>query len=310
MESCELHGRPDAPRARGKGVPALPPPNFARRVTRTLRRLLALASLLPLPAIASAADIPVITHGDDVRLENHLVPGKLVLFDFYADWCGPCRSLSPTIDRLADDNAGKLAVRKVDIVNWGSDVAKSYRIGSIPHLKLYGGDGTLLAEGGAQGVLEELEKRLGQPIAYGSPPRQAAGELPSGGGTAGPLLVVLLLFAAATAAALFLFRSRTEVARIGAMRTPDEAGAPNNFPHRAEEGGGPPSLAIPHPEPAAADRIWFVRVDVGIDGPYTPREIVALRRHGHLAAGAVVRRRNEREWTPLEVVFGKDVAGG
>ena len=69
------------------------------------------------PGVAAAVDIPTITRGHEVNLEEHLVSGKLVLLDFYADWCGPCRALEPQIERLAAQHASDVAVRKVDVID-------------------------------------------------------------------------------------------------------------------------------------------------------------------------------------------------
>ncbi|MEY4674284.1 MAG: hypothetical protein RL148_2068 [Planctomycetota bacterium] len=54
-----------------------------------------------------------------------------VLVDFSASWCGPCKALAPTIDKLAAEYAGKLAVYKVDI-DKAEDSASSFGITSVP----------------------------------------------------------------------------------------------------------------------------------------------------------------------------------
>lgn len=40
---------------------------------------------------------------------------KLVIIDFYATWCGPCRVIAPVLETIANENAGKLVVVKVDV---------------------------------------------------------------------------------------------------------------------------------------------------------------------------------------------------
>lgn len=55
----------------------------------------------------------------------------LVLVDFYADWCGPCRQLSPTIQKLADDYEGKVLVLKVN-VDKAQKLVRTENIKSIP----------------------------------------------------------------------------------------------------------------------------------------------------------------------------------
>jgi len=60
----------------------------------------------------------------------------LVLVDFWAAWCPPCRRLAPTIDALAADYEGRLSVAKVD-VDGNPELAQRYGIQSIPTLILF-----------------------------------------------------------------------------------------------------------------------------------------------------------------------------
>ncbi len=63
---------------------------------------------------------------------------KPVLVDFWATWCGPCRQLSPTIDRIADQYAGRVKVGKVNVDD-NQDLAMKYGITSIPRVLLFKG---------------------------------------------------------------------------------------------------------------------------------------------------------------------------
>ena len=55
------------------------------------------------------------------RLIDSEIP---VLVDFYADWCAPCKILEPHIDRLAELHPDRLAVRKIDVIDWSSPVIR------------------------------------------------------------------------------------------------------------------------------------------------------------------------------------------
>ena len=55
------------------------------------------------------------------------------LIDFYAPWCGPCKSLSPVLDELAKEYAGKVDIYKVN-VDEAPDIADAFNIRGIPTL--------------------------------------------------------------------------------------------------------------------------------------------------------------------------------
>lgn len=59
-----------------------------------------------------------------------------VLIDFWADWCGPCRMLAPTIDELEQQYRGKLHVGKIDI-DQQPKLALVHKVMSIPTVSIY-----------------------------------------------------------------------------------------------------------------------------------------------------------------------------
>ena len=64
--------------------------------------------------------------------------GVPVLVDFWAEWCGPCKRLAPTVDALATDYAGKLTVGKLNVDD-NPNTAFKFQIRGIPALLLFKG---------------------------------------------------------------------------------------------------------------------------------------------------------------------------
>ena len=67
------------------------------------------------------------------ELQNGSLP---VLVDFYADWCGPCKSLAPVLEEIAGEFAGRLQVLKLN-VDHEPELAAQYRVRGIPTLILF-----------------------------------------------------------------------------------------------------------------------------------------------------------------------------
>jgi len=74
---------------------------------------------------------------DSANFESHINNAQHpVLVDFYADWCGPCNALSPTIEAAADTYADQLDVVKVNVDDNGN-LAARYGVRSIPTLIVF-----------------------------------------------------------------------------------------------------------------------------------------------------------------------------
>src|SRR3954467_8635980 len=80
--------------------------------------------------------------------------GQPVLVDFWAPWCGPCRQLTPIIDKIADQYAGKVKVGKLN-VDENPNIAVKYDVMTIPRILFFKGSDTPVHQ--EIGVLPEAE---------------------------------------------------------------------------------------------------------------------------------------------------------
>lgn len=99
--------------------------------------------------------------GQPVQLEEHLVPGKTVIFNFTSAFCEPCQRLDPQLRKFHAERAN-IVVVEVDIdrpgrrtEDWDSPLAQQFNIRStgLPLLKVYGPNGQLQSDGNAAETL-------------------------------------------------------------------------------------------------------------------------------------------------------------
>ena len=73
----------------------------------------------------------------DSNFEDEVISSEmLVLVDFWAVWCGPCRMIAPELKKLSEEKSGELKIGRLNVDN-NRDIAIKYGISSIPTLLLF-----------------------------------------------------------------------------------------------------------------------------------------------------------------------------
>lgn len=139
------------PAPAGTPSPALSAPGLlpaAGQAARSGEPRLAAVERQPRPATADARAVAKstrrVTHASEANFSEQVLRSDgPVLVDFYATWCGPCKSLGPTLEQLAAENPHAKVV-KVDIDD-NPGLAERYGVQSIPHLMVFK-DGRIVAK--------------------------------------------------------------------------------------------------------------------------------------------------------------------
>jgi thiol-disulfide isomerase/thioredoxin len=102
--------------------------------------------------------------GQEIDIKEFIRTGQTTIFDFYSEYCPPCRRISPLLKQL-DSQRQDIVVHKVDInrpgvrgIDWASPVTRQYNLSSVPHFKIYDSSGELKSEG--QGAYSEIMRLL------------------------------------------------------------------------------------------------------------------------------------------------------
>jgi thioredoxin 1 len=103
-----------------------------------------------------------VSHVSQANFSQEVIQSRVpVLVDFYADWCGPCRMLAPTLERLAAEFAGRVKIVKVN-VDTEPQLASQFQVESIPTLafiaggRVVGKTAGLVPEAGLRQALNQL----------------------------------------------------------------------------------------------------------------------------------------------------------
>lgn len=94
--------------------------------------------------------------------EEIMASDKLVVIDFWAEWCGPCRMVSPIIDELADEYEGKAIICKCDVDD-NDEIVSNYSVRNIPTVVFVKGGQMVDKQVGAatkSAFAEKIEKNL------------------------------------------------------------------------------------------------------------------------------------------------------
>ena len=78
-----------------------------------------------------------VINATDKSFDNDVIDDRIVLVDFWATWCAPCKALSPVLDNLAVEYMDKVKIIKVNVPECPKIAAMRYKIKSLPTLAIF-----------------------------------------------------------------------------------------------------------------------------------------------------------------------------
>lgn len=81
----------------------------------------------------------MVLHFSEADFQNEVLESDIpVLVDFYADWCGPCKMMSPVLEQISNEMDGQVKIGKIN-VDENPNIASQYNVMSIPNFVLFKG---------------------------------------------------------------------------------------------------------------------------------------------------------------------------
>jgi len=105
-------------------------------------------------------NVKVISRGRLIDLIDHLEYGKYTVFMFYADWCAPCKTVKPVLEKYAQ-NLDTFVLREIDVINWENPLVRYYNLPGLPYFIVYGPEGEFVERGPE--LSTQLRKQIKKP---------------------------------------------------------------------------------------------------------------------------------------------------
>lgn len=109
------------------------------------------------PADEAVSDSLAQGQENEAQAQDAKSDKKLVVLDFFATWCGPCKAMAPAMEQMEKKYAGKIEFRKID-VDQEPELAQQYNITGVPTIVVLSAGGKILDSTVGQQTVDELDK--------------------------------------------------------------------------------------------------------------------------------------------------------